>query len=74
MRFSKALPGVLPNTPVLYVSPINDYSGLRKIKQKNFHQLPSHPSNLLYEPDSDHLHAPIDSAEKIISWIQGIVK
>lgn len=74
MRFSKALPGVLPNTPVLYVSPTNDYTGLRKIKQKNFNQLPRHPDNLLYEPDSDHLHAPLDSAEKIISWIQGIVK
>jgi hypothetical protein len=73
-RFSKALPNILPNTPVLYVSPKNDYPGLRKIKQKNYAQVSKHPQNQLFEPDSDHLHAPIDSAGKIISWITEVAQ
>lgn len=65
VKSSKALP---PTLPVLYISPSNDYPGLRQIRQSMFSALPGTPLTRLYEPVSDHLGAPRASIDEILRW------
>lgn len=64
-KASKSLP---PTLPVLYIGPTNDYPGLRQIKQSMFSALPVNPLTRFYEPEADHLGAPIASIEEIARW------
>jgi len=63
---------VQEGTPVLYVAPTRDYPGLAKGKERNFGALPSHTHKRLYQPDSDHLHAPGAAASEAILWIRQV--
>lgn len=65
-KSSEALPASLP---VLYISPTNDYPGLRRTKSEMFNALPSNPLTRLHEPDATHRSAPTDSLEEIARWV-----
>lgn len=65
-KSAEALPASLP---VLYISPTNDYPGLRRTKSEMFNAMPSNPLTRLYEPDASHRSAPADSLEEIARWM-----
>lgn len=59
-----------PDTPVLFITPTNDYPGLLKVKDTMFGLLPKHPLTKLYEPNSSHLNAPTASHAGIKQWVE----
>ena len=63
---------VMGGTPALYIAPTRDYPGLIQGKFLNFRALPSHPLTRMYEPESDHLHAPEASSGEIIRWMNEV--
>lgn len=72
MNQMKAVRGMNPATPVLYVVPTNDYPGLLRTKQQMFDALPKNPRTRLYEPESGHLGAPSASVRGIVEWAKAI--
>jgi len=66
VKSEKSLPS---SVPVLYVAPTDDYPGLVKAKRAMFDALPKNPLTKLYEPDSNHMRAPIAAREEIARWI-----
>lgn len=69
---SRVFRKVIGGTPVLYIGPLRDYPGLAQSKGENYGWLPSHPKKRMYEPNTDHMHAPGDSAIEIIHWINDV--
>lgn len=69
---TRAYRNVKKGTPVLYVAPKRDYRGLQQSRHQNFLSLPPHPQTRLYEPDSDHLNAPVAAANEVILWIRQV--
>lgn len=74
MNWARVWRGLRPGTPVLLVVPTRDLANLRKIKRELWEGLPPHPSNRLYEPRTDHLGAPMASAEEAVRWIRETVE
>ena len=72
MNQSKAIHGINPAIPVLFIAPKNDYPGLRKIKQDMFDALPKNSKTKLYEPSASHLEAPSASLNMIVEWTADI--
>lgn len=72
MNESKAIRNMNPATPVLFIGPTGDYTGLLKVKQAMFGSLPRNPQTKLYEPNASHLGAPIASAGEIMEWTTAI--
>ena len=68
MNQTKAVQGVSLIIPVLYIAPINDYPGLRKVKQEMFDALPKNPLTKLFEPGANHIEAPTASIKEIVEW------
>ncbi len=64
-RALKALPAGLP---VLYVSPVRDYPGLRRLRDAVASELPKGPHTRVFEPDADHLNSPAASIDEIARW------
>lgn len=69
MNQMKAVRGLNPAVPILFIAPSNDYPALQRVKQQMFDALPKNPRNKLYEPDSSHLNAPSASAKEIAAWM-----
>ncbi|MGA0033200.1 MAG: hypothetical protein ACO3HA_07675 [Burkholderiales bacterium] len=65
LKSSQALP---TNVPVLFVAPTDDYPGLKRTKHTMFGALPRNPLTRLYEPDADHLNAPVAAIDEIMRW------
>lgn len=72
MNQTMAVKGMNPRVPVLFIVPTNDYPGLRGIKQMMFSALPMNDRTKLYEPDSNHLLAPMASLKEIVDWTKKI--
>ena len=72
MNISRAARAVDPKIPVLFVVPTNDYPGLLKAAPRVFGALPKNPLTRLYEPSSDHLHAPSASVDEIVRWTRQV--
>ncbi len=72
MNGMKAVRGMRPGVPVLYIAPTNDYPGLRKDKQQMFDGLPANPRSKLYEPSASHLGAPSASLGEIVEWTSAL--
>lgn len=56
------------SVPVLWVSPIGDYPGLRRNASTNFARLPRNALHRFAEPNADHLGAPRASIPLILEW------
>lgn len=69
IRAAKAVPASIP---VLYVAPTRDYPGLRNTRQQVFGSLPANPRTRLYEPEADHLQAPIATVEEMMRWMREV--
>ena len=69
-RVWQALPAGLP---VFLVVPTRDLANLRKVKAALWAGLPPHPAHRLYEPRSDHLGAPMASADEAASWLRQVL-
>lgn len=72
MNFTRAARAASPRVPILFIIPRRDYPGLLKSSPGVFRLLPANPLTRLYEPDSDHLHAPGASAEEIARWTREV--
>ncbi len=70
MNWARGWAGLRPGTPVLLVVPTRDLANLRKVKDALWRGLPPHPANRLFEPRSDHLGAPLASADEMVRWIR----
>jgi len=68
MNLTTAVKTMNPRVPVLYVGPLGDYPGLRKVKASMFSALPGNALTKLYEPDSSHPDAPSASRDEIVRW------
>ncbi|MEK6594475.1 MAG: alpha/beta fold hydrolase [Pseudomonadota bacterium] len=68
MNQTRMTQALKPQTPVLYISPRNDYPGLLTVKQRMFNALPANALNRLYEPDASHLGAPSAARDEIVRW------
>jgi len=68
MNQMRAVKNVNPKVPVLYVAPQHDIRALRFAKQGMFDALPRHPHTRLYEPDANHVRAPVAAREEIWRW------
>jgi pimeloyl-ACP methyl ester carboxylesterase len=68
-RAAKALKA---SVPVLFVAPANDYPALQRLKDPVFSALPRNPHTRLYQPSTDHLHAPAASSEEIVKWTREV--
>jgi len=66
-RVWRALPS---GVPVFLVVPTRDLENLRRVKQALWEGLPPHPGHRLYEPRSDHLGAPLASADEAVRWLR----
>lgn len=69
---SNSIRKINPNIPVLYISPKQDYPGLKKNMRTNYNSLPRNALTKLYEPDSNHMGAPGASSTEIIHWINQV--
>lgn len=72
MNQAKAVKGMNPDVPVLYIAPTDDYPGLRRVKQTMFGALPKNPRTKLYQPNAKHLQAPSASIEEIAAWTTAV--
>lgn len=72
MNQMKAVQGMNPATPVLFIVPTSDYPGLLRVKQPMFDALPKHPRTRLYEPDANHVGAPTASIREIADWTKAV--
>jgi pimeloyl-ACP methyl ester carboxylesterase len=70
MNQGKSLKALKPDMPVLYVSPSDDYPGLLKGRSTISGSLPRNAHTRRYEPSSDHLNAPRNSADEIVKWVR----
>ncbi len=61
-------------TPVLFVSPINDYPALSKVSSAFSKTLPENSLTRTISPDSDHKNAPKAAAESIFKWINEVIE
>lgn len=68
MNQTKAVQGMNPATPTLFIVPTGDYPGLRSVKQEMFDALPKNPLTMLYEPEASHISAPAASVDAIVEW------
>jgi pimeloyl-ACP methyl ester carboxylesterase len=65
--------GALKPMPVLLVVPTRDLPNLLAMKSRVFADLPPHPMNRLYEPDSNHIGTVNASATEVVRWIGQVV-
>lgn len=72
MNMQTAVKNMNPHTPVLFLSPRDDYPGLLKTRQSMFDALPPHPLNQFRELDSTHMGAPSASGHEIVRWISAV--
>jgi pimeloyl-ACP methyl ester carboxylesterase len=72
MNQTKSLKALKPDLPVLYVSPTDDYPGLRKARNTITGLLPRNAHTRTYEPVSDHINAPRNSADEIVKWVRQV--
>ena len=72
MNWQKIMSALKP-MPVLLVVPTRDLPNLLAMKSRVFADLPPHPMNRLYEPDSNHIGAVNASATEVVSWIGLVV-
>jgi pimeloyl-ACP methyl ester carboxylesterase len=72
MNQTKALRALKPDMPVLYVVPTDDYPGLLKARPRISGMLPRNAHSRTYEPASDHLNAPRNSADEIVKWVRQV--
>lgn len=72
MNQKQAMQSIKADTPVLFISPSNDYPGLLRVRQEMFGLLAKHPLTKMYEPNSTHLGAPSASVQEIEDWITSI--
>lgn len=68
MDEARAVRTMLPQTPVLFVAPTQDYPVLIKVKHAMFDALPRHPLTRLVEPEATHTGAPAAAAGDILRW------
>ncbi len=68
MNQTMAIQKINPLVPVLFIVPLGDFPGLRKVKDQFFSLLPKNPFTKLYEPDSNHVKAPSASYDEIVRW------
>jgi len=73
MNQTRAVKHLNPTVPVLYVAPQHDIRALRFANPGMFEALPRNPLTRLYEPDSNHVQAPIVAREEIWRWIGDVV-
>jgi hypothetical protein len=52
------------------VVPTRDYPQLVALKDRAFALLPKNPRSRLYEPDADHLGAPVAALDEIVAWMR----
>lgn len=69
MNQTQAIRSIKADIPVLFIAPTNDYPGLLMVKDSMFGALPKNPLSKLYEPNSNHLNAPVASTSEIENWI-----
>ncbi|TFZ08114.1 alpha/beta fold hydrolase [Ramlibacter humi] len=60
--------------PVLLVVPRRDLENLRRVKDELWAGLPPDPQHRLYEPRTDHLGAPMASADEMVRWLRETVE
>lgn len=63
---------VRASTPTLLIVPTRDYPALLKSSQSVFDGLPAHPLKRFFQPDADHLGAPVASIEEIATWTRAV--
>ncbi|HJV84943.1 MAG TPA: hypothetical protein VJ698_05670 [Noviherbaspirillum sp.] len=69
MNMQIAVKNMKPQTPVLFLSPRDDYPSLLATRRSMFEALPPHPLNQFRELDSNHMGAPAASGDEIVRWI-----
>jgi pimeloyl-ACP methyl ester carboxylesterase len=74
MNWRRVWQALRPGVPVFLVVPTRDLANLRKVKRELWEGLPRDPRHQLYEPRSDHLGAPLASADESIRWIRATVE
>lgn len=74
MNVDKSLRQIPASLPVLYVSPTDDYPGLRAGAAARFHLLPKHPLTQFAEPVADHKSVPGVATPLILTWMQRVAK
>ncbi|WP_136419588.1 alpha/beta hydrolase [Herbaspirillum sp. ST 5-3] len=72
MAMKTSVRNMRPQTPVLFISPKDDYPGLLKFRKPTFDTLPPHPLNEFVELNSNHMGAPSLSGEVIARWISEV--
>lgn len=72
MSQSRSLSALKRELPVLYIVPTEDYPGLLKAKPRVAGLLPRNAHTRTYEPVSDHLNAPRNSAAEIVKWVRRV--
>lgn len=60
--------------PVLLVVPKRDLENLRRVKDGLWAGLPPDPQHRLYEPRTDHLGAPMASADEVVRFVRDTVE
>ncbi len=70
MAQDRAMRAISAEVPVLYVVPTRDYPQLVALKDRAFALLPKNPRSRLYEPDADHLGAPVAALDEIVAWMR----
>lgn len=74
MNMTRNVAGVKTGTPVLWIVPTREETGLRDGGLLLYKQLPPHAATRLVEPESDHLGAPAASAGSIVEWVRAVTK
>ncbi|MCF8179215.1 MAG: hypothetical protein K9J74_11960, partial [Sulfuritalea sp.] len=68
MSMKRAATSANPQVPILWMVPLRDSPGLRKVNLPMFDLLPRNPSTRMTEPDSDHIGAPAAAVDEIVRW------
>ena len=74
MNMTRNVAGVKTGTPVLWIVPTREETGLRDGGLLLYKKLPPHSATRLVEPESDHLNAPGASAAAIVEWVRAVTK
>ena len=72
MNQPRSIKALKPDMPVLYVAPDRDYPSLIKVRPMMTGLLPHNALTRVYEPSSDHLNAPGNSADEIVKWVRQV--
>lgn len=72
MNVDKSLRAIPSTLPVLYVSPTDDYPGLRAGASARFAVIAKHPLSRFIEPVADHKTVPGVAAPLILEWMKQV--